>query len=123
MLWTASSPCYAKGMLASDAKQRAYAAMDDASSFRLVVADRWPPVAAGELAVEVCTEDDLEALTPAVGLVRKMARTFFGEKLTTVSPPPAGDGPFTLFVVAQLVELDEQAFEDIDPNATLNLEE
>lgn len=100
-------------MLDADAKQRAWAAMEDAVSFRMVVAAEVPTVADGELAVWVCGAPELDEMSQAVGLVRKMARTFFGEKLTAVAPPPDGEGPFGLYVVATPGELDDAQIEDL----------
>ena len=100
-------------MLASEAKQRAYAAMDDAKTFRLVVCADAPAVGDQEIATLVCSEADLDAMAKAVGLVRKMARTFFGEKLTEVAPPPEGEGPFGLYVIAPVQELGDGDLEDL----------
>ena len=85
-------------MLTADEKRIAFAAMDDAASFRLLVA---PAPPAGEHAVAITRADDVDALRAAVTLTRQMARTFFADKLRGLSPPPTEAGPVALFVVAQ----------------------
>lgn len=84
--------------------------MDDAVRFRLVVADR-PP--AGELVVQVAVRASLEAIGPEVNTVRKMARTFFGDKLDGVDPRPDTDQPVALYVVGTLPELGDDDFEGL----------
>lgn len=101
-------------MLTADAKQRAWAAMEDAAAFRLVVAAAPPPAGADEHCAWVCDAADLDAMASALGLVRKMARTFFGTKLEHVAPPPDGEGPFGLYVVARVAELDDLAIGELD---------
>jgi len=90
-------------MLEADVKRLAYATMDDALSFELHIA-AIPPV--GECVVELVRVASVDEVVPAAQLVRKMARTFFADKLGAVSPRPDVDGPVGLYIVVELPELD-----------------
>jgi len=102
-------------MLDASIKQQAYAAMDDATSFRFAVVrdGAQPPVADGEDAVQLLAADSVAAIRQPVKLLRHMARTFFGEKFTGVSKPPDTDGGAALFIVAELAELDTSFIEGL----------
>jgi hypothetical protein len=89
-------------MLATETKRLAYATMDDADSFALRIAAEAPE---GDHVVELLRAESVEALMATAGLVRKMARTFFADKITHIDGRPDVEGPVGLFVVVELPEL------------------
>ncbi len=102
-------------MLDATIKRQAYAAMDDASSFRLEVlpAGVQPATVGSESAIHLLATDDVDAMRGPVKLLAHLARTFFADKLTRVAPAPDTDGPVALYVVSELAELDDAYVEPL----------
>jgi len=95
-------------MLDSQTKSKAYATMDDAASFRfeVVPAEAAPATQPGEDAQRLIEAPSVAEMKQPVKMLRHMARTFFGEKLTGVAKPPDTDGPVVLYLISELAELD-----------------
>jgi hypothetical protein len=95
-------------MLDATAKRAAFAAMDDAARFRLEVLPQGtrPAALSDESVVHVLTADTVDAMRAPVKALSHLARTFFGDKLTGVTKPPATDGAVSLYVICELAELD-----------------
>jgi hypothetical protein len=103
-------------MLFPNAKLQAYAAMDDAASFRLVAAT---PPPTGDVVVTLAEASSVEDLKPAMGLVRKMARTFFSDKFDDTDPRPDLEGPVALYVVCVQAELVDEAIEGLSEDGSI----